>query len=1127
MKIKSLIYSLLAIISLTLMHGCTDEVYIDEGIEESAEGYETIISLNISLPEMSKASRGEMPDGADTEINSLWVGIFSAASGECTYAKMHTEKPTGNHGNFIQLNNIETLSGPSYIVAVANPGNNYGIYNNSQVRQELSYILPESAQEAVKNDFTWDKYCGIAINQLSPSDIKEPIGNLVMSGVYKSDTSDPSASDWEGLNYETVNIPVATNGNVTLPGAIHLRRLISQVKFNIKAADTDGKMDGAGRIRVVSVTPVSYRVYNVPYISWLHERKSPADDANAGDNMKVSGFNYDRVDLPYKANYRTSALYSGSQFIIPNTDGSYNFDFWMLENKRRAVTSSGFNTGKGTDYNTREKEIKADDGSDEGTVDNKGIYTALCGDSGNETMNNCATFVELRCTVVYTDPGLDDLNGSQPDEPTIYYRKADAVYTIHLGGIGNDWNDFTHRRNHKYTYNVTVVDVETIKVEAEAEEIEDEEKPGTEGVVSDVTNPAFDLDAHYGVFNISLSNAERTLSSQENNGNTAMPFRMEVYYNDERIIIDQRNIKDFDKKDNSNRSEKLWQWVEFRPTINSQTLAEYQPYGSPDKKTFRVNELSDVENYPGTNGSKDKNETDQQWYTVFVNEYVYETSDDESKNNWVNYVNQSPRSCWIQITGATSKDKESLYLKSKYMITQKSIQTFYDIPEGMEENADVNGIGLEHENETFGFNLRWYDVNYSNMSANNGRRNQLLYTPPESSYWNNYVDQTKLQVITNVNHDSFQYDLLTPGLLREGEDVPYYVPSVKTLPTGQNYDGDNTNWWTPLDSKHNINSTYYLRIMDACMNRNRDNNGNGIIDRDEIRWYLPAASEIVDMVIGRNSLETPVMDYARNENLKTPQNPGTSKPHHANTRFHFATSNKRVLWAEEGVTVNDEKDGMSDNWNLSPWQVRCVRALGTHLSEYQDEEDMTPAFTVDNKEAPTKIYPTYYDSKNMRSPSLIPLQPHQETSTLNRLCDNGFEFKTKLIGDAIQYYTNDNDLKSNHDKKLNDANTKCQNEYGTEWRLPNMKEAALIKLALTAAGYYGNESRNNYDIGSYITCTYREYGIDTETRTDKTGYYTCVLYDNNDIVNGHDIGRVQCNTVDNQYYKIRCVRDLK
>ena len=1119
------------------------------------EGLATRISLKVGVPEMSVATRADMPDGMDSRVNSLWIGIFSASSHKCTYAKLYTSNlPSqlqSNHGDFAKFE-INAVSGPSYIVAVANPVNNYGYqYVGSEgpvSRQALNELLPAATDPS----FTWEDYQNIAIRQLTLGDVNTPIGNLVMSGIYFPNTADPSAKSWEDANYTSVNIPaLASDGKtITLNGAVHLRRLISQVKFKIQAVDYNGSnehkrepvVDGetnetiSSTRRILQVIPQSFQVKNVPYTSWLHERKAASspdgikdglnEETNSGDVIRLNStsITYNDATLPLKANYRRSAWFNGSQYLVPhyetdengmlNPDPSYyTFDFWMLENKRWASYDLYKDLGEDEDaYDRREKEIKVrtsetirdDDGSEQTVLldKNQGIYTALCSpnvlsydDSGNlltedqvpETMNNCASFVEIRCRIIYTDDGLDAIK-KEEDYKDVEYRSAEAIYTIHLGGIkdgeGKPWNDFTHRRNHIYSYNVTVMDIDRIIVEARTDA---EPRPGIEGVVTDVVNPPYEVDAHYAVFNIQLCNLERTgggiVQKDGDDPNTGFgkddehlvnggkyergvfPFRIRYYDKDNfAVYIDQSNIDEFQGDD-----ELYWTWVEFRPTEGPDVIADYRPYWDRNKgekpkyadgKTFRLNEVADIKTYPHPHdedvNNPDPDDKTLRWYTVFINEYVYESDLDEGDNNFVNYVNKSPRMCWINTLFRSSIDDESNYIRSKYVVRQQSIQTFYDnIPysPGDKSNA-FNAIGMEHINETFGYNLRWDDVTtkYSDegvyesdevsgrshdIKNNNGRHNTLLYiggTPIEDNNrftkggktdrykrfeddpatgedankpsWRNYVDPNRLLYVKGFNdqaNQNYKEDIPNPN-------VPFYMISAKPYENPDNNHGNTANM-----GSSNINTTYYLRILDACMNRNRDNNGNGVIDLEEVRWYVPASSEIVDFVLGRNSLETPLLDYNKNFNLDNPtKDVKTELAHQSNTRFHFATSNQRVLWAEEGASLNPEVDLASRNkadgskwdWNLPPQQVRCVRALGTDL-ETDNNADLTPAFTTNAQyeivnglreysRYPTEIYPEYYHVNNQRQSSSNDIRPHQETTPLNRLSYYGFEFSPEL-----------------------------------------------------------------------------------------------------------------------------------
>ena len=333
------------------------------------------------------------------------------------------------------------------------------------------------------------------------------------------------------------------------------------------------------------------------------------------------------------------------------------------------------------------------------------------------------------------------------------------------------------------------------------------------------------------------------------------------------------------------------------------------------------------------------------------------------------------------------------------------------------------------------------------------------------------------------------------------------------------------------------------------MNRNRDNNGNGRIDREEVRWYLPSSSEMVDFVNGSRSLDTPLMDYPSTPVLiSPPMQYSDDNQHHVNTRYHYATSNHRLLWAEEGITINPTVD-TETSWNRMGWQVRCARALGTDLRE---ETNLSSAFTVDNPDAPTRIYPTYFDGKSLRDPEYGALPPHSETSPLNRISSTGFEFKKELLTDhKYKYNKDESNLKdtNTHDNDIIEGNNLCERTYGTGWRMPNIKECSVLKVALNQADlnydYAGGrrDSRTEvcqvrgYDIGNYFACTYREYGVNNAPNferadTDPTGYYLGIVYD--DATANYDVGdesvrklgRAQCLTQDAPVYNIRCVRDL-
>ena len=157
-------------------------------------------------------------------------------------------------------------------------------------------------------------------------------------------------------------------------------------------------------------------------------------------------------------------------------------------------------------------------------------------------------------------------------------------------------------------------------------------------------------------------------------------------------------------------------------------------------------------------------------------------------------------------------------------------------------------------------------------------------------------------------------------------------------------------------------------------------------------------------------------------------------------------------------------------------------------------------------------------------------------------------------GGGHLFIYNEGSFVEQHGATLKVANMLCEEKYGRGWRLPNLKESSLIKVAMDNAGVYKTNNTNGntgaltynkdidpdsgYHVGNFLANTYREFGIRDGSRSDKTGYYTGVYFaeansevqpgDWFDVEGGPILGRICCITTDqNRHYYIRCVRDLE
>ena len=647
---------LVATLSAVALSGCKDEIDYPDGGDE---GSPVTLTLDVTLPEMTHISRADMAAGLDGRVESLWVGIYNAVSGERTgvYTESGNFSPT--HENMRRIS-VNTRTGRSYIVAVANYAGRTAYDDNG----------PVDFATALANADSWEKFNRLSITFNTNGDINpdSPLNVLLMSGHYIGGT--------HANGDHTLIEPVQVPSSGTLPGAIHLRRLISQVRFNV-TYNTDNIED---------FEIVGWTVHNVPNHSWVYEQTEGT--LNAGDLRTVGT----------KGSYQNTATTN----IVEHNQNTYSFDWWQVENKRTGLEPPESHNKNGDYYSYREEEFKTAEGGL-----NTGKYKSLVSSADAADANNNATFVELqvRMTLKVDEKG-DKISGA---------RVVDGVYTVHLGyceGSGKSKaQDFNCRRNSKYTYNVTINNVNDILVEARKE---GEPTPGAEGMVSDVTEKYVELDAHYGVYNIELT--EDDLYPKI--AGRSFDYMIRCYDENNRPVdIDSRVPSSVAAADS-----KYINWVEIRPTTSRTALASYRPRGN-NSDTMTIQEFWEAVRAGNESGNKT---IEAGYYTVFFNEYVYETATDGNESGstaWRGYVNKNNRTVWIRVLVDQSNDGESCYYNSKYAFSQRSIQTYYDVS----ASGSATALGMEHVDETYGLNKRNVNTSGLSLSADYGRYNVNQY----------------------------------------------------------------------------------------------------------------------------------------------------------------------------------------------------------------------------------------------------------------------------------------------------------------------------------------------------------------------------------------------------------------
>lgn len=242
-------------------------------------------------------------------------------------------------------------------------------------------------------------------------------------------------------------------------------------------------------------------------------------------------------------------------------------------------------------------------------------------------------------------------------------------------------------------------------------------------------------------------------------------------------------------------------------------------------------------------------------------------------------TNKIPREMIIAMSTQTSEDGNSSYSKIHSYISQLAMQTFYN-----DRVSSLNAFGIETYNETplrFVFGT---PKSTDDLSDTNGRENQktlIGYSQSGRINWSSYID---------------------------------YQNNGWTASVGTNR------------SSHKLSTAAYSvqAAYSACMSRNRDLNGNGRIDEDEIRWFLPSLNEYIRMGIGANGISSAAQLYMGDKTTMTKGDYPSSYITDGSLYYTSSADSRRVYWAVEKGSY-----GAIDSYydKGTPLPVRCIRNL--------------------------------------------------------------------------------------------------------------------------------------------------------------------------------------------------------
>ena len=323
--------------------------------------------------------------------------------------------------------------------------------------------------------------------------------------------------------------------------------------------------------------------------------------------------------------------------------------------------------------------------------------------------------------------------------------------------------------------------------------------------------------------------------------------------------------------------------------------------------------------------------------TVFVDEFYYDKNPVTSETRsdlWKYFVNKDDRKLHILCNSVKSLDGESSMTGSVVTIQQSSIQCVYNTDPSY--SALQTAWGVENKDEDEGkLKVVKEDVvvNYQKL-----RERDL------SPYWSTYPEAHGTYNTDNADgnvdnrHNDKDYNGLYNSCKEWGlspADGSSVFNADKKWSDYMKYEVDNS---TPQ-----LHDSYkYMRY--ACMNRNRDNNGDGMIDRNEVRWYLASIKQLVGLYVGDGLLNNKTKLYNKSAAEQGLSNEENWQQHIvSSTNFKGYSNDPTILWAEEGISTSH----FYHNWmpDIKGSEIRCVRNLG-YIGDKSDESypiDKEPA----------------------------------------------------------------------------------------------------------------------------------------------------------------------------------------
>lgn len=1002
-------------------------------------------------------TKSTMDAKAESRVFNLYVFVFNSNGDKVTgeyfdskNLKASAEEVRNATDNCWYVSNSTTTTGS--VLFNCSAGEGFTLYVLSNLDSDMVRISSDVLAATVKTEDDLKNFTAF-LNQK----IVTRNGYFPMSGKI----SDITISDSNN----------ATSGRTNITGKVMLTRIDAKVRFVFKTGNTP---DAQGQT-IKSFEPRQWKVVNVPRTGYILPRPNE-DCVNVAPNTAKEDYS------KYAAGFFDTEFVNFEDFPKSGTSG---FSFYMMENRQTPKKALA-------GYQDRSRAQKLASGLNEKCT----VTYSLDGQEISRDMRMFEYANDFSTYVVVTGYVEMELVNDKAGK----VLGGDVQYIIHLGDWGKNIADFNTERNTSYTYTVTVNSVNNIRVEVETSKgaVSDvkENQPGASGQISIAKEEIALCDCHYVSKTISFHLTNFFNNSDISKDNCIVDeltwavktpfgegeprteggvdvtsgldykwvhFRLNKqdaagkYYTDKRRKYTPRTMKT-----------KI-EWQENMEDDGTPGLAGFHNDGIMDVAqlcAFIKNEVHKYLDNPASSAFDNLESTDLSLpkisLTVFVDEYYYEEDPitfEKKSDLWKKFVNAEDRKLHILCNSEKSKDLESSSTGSVVTIQQRSIQCIYNTDPSY--TVLQTAWGVENQDEYDGRWDKYWRVTSGGNRGNDKRLNGLYNSCKE---WELSPAGTSNAFTTGVQWSKYM-----------------------------DYEVEND---TPQ-----LQSDYqYMRY--ACMTRNRDNNGDGKIDRNEVRWYLASINQLLGLYVGGTILNSNTRLYNKipedrqsDERIKWQQHVVSS------TAFNSESNNPTMLWAEEGTSTSH----FYHNWapDIQGTGIRCVRNLGyidgKNDESYSIDKEFDDYITAEKQGDGSYIFTcTHLNEKALRYYTSKELILSDERSLENSLYKKFQSYPTSNTFTA-QSFTVFNE-KVDEEIAAGRGNPYCPEGY----RTPSQIEAAIMRY------YIDNWGNNNTFTRTYWS--FGPLGSNSKFVDDKYGFS---VQGTNITVNKKDLGEV------------RCVRDIR